>query len=98
MTGIHWKLFNFVPGQIQLTLSYNGQTAMITSPPKYKAGDTIYWYCCHDNCVHHANVLFVNVAKVGQHYLEVNYEVQTECQGETRTLFIDDYDAMEKDL
>lgn len=57
---------------------------MITSPPKYKIGDTIYWYCDQDQCVHHAVVLFVNVAKAGEHYIEVNYEVQAECQGEKK--------------
>ena len=68
---------------------------MITLPPKYKVGDIIYWYCSEDDCVHHAVVQYVNFAKVGEHYLEVNYEVEAICKGEKRTLFIDDYDAME---
>ena len=35
----------------------------MTNPPKYKVGDTIYWYCNEDGRVHNAEVLFVNVAK-----------------------------------
>ena len=50
----------------------------MTNPPKYKVGDTIYWYCNEDGRVHNAEVLFVNVAKVGDFYIEVNYEVEEE--------------------
>lgn len=67
----------------------------MTNPPKYKVGDTISWYCSTDDCVHHAKILFVNFAKVGEIYIEVNYEVETECKGKKRTLFIDDFDVME---
>ena len=70
----------------------------MANPPKYKVGDTIYWYCNDDGRVHHAEVQFVNVAKVGDIYIEVNYEVEEVSNGITKTLFIDDYDAMEKDL
>ncbi len=70
----------------------------MTNPPKYKVGDTIYWYCNEDGRVHSAEVQFVNFAKVGDIYIEVNYEVEVERNGKTKTLFIDDYDAMEKDF
>lgn len=70
----------------------------MTNAPKFKIGDTIYWYCSEDNCIHNAEVLFVNVAKVGNHYIEVNYEVESECNGVKKTLFVDDSDAMAKDL
>lgn len=71
---------------------------MITTPPKFKVGDTIFWYCSDDDCVHHAEIQYVNFAKAGESYIEVNYEVETICKGEKRTLFIDDCDAMESDL
>lgn len=70
----------------------------MTNPPKFKVGDTIYWYCCEDGLVHNAEVQFVNYAKAGDIYIEVNYEVEVECNGITKTMFIDEYDAMEKDL
>lgn len=66
----------------------------MTNSPKYKVGDTIYWYCNEDGQVHNAEVEYVNVAKVGDIYIEVNYEVEVECNGITKTMFIDDYDAM----
>lgn len=55
---------------------------------QYKVGDTIYWYCDMDDEVHHAEVQFVNYVAVG--YLEVNYEVETMCCGESKTCFIDE--------
>lgn len=67
----------------------------MTYPPKFKIGDTIYWYCREDDCVHRAEVQFVNVAKVGNIFIEVNYEVEVECNGRKKTLFIDDYDVIE---
>ena len=70
----------------------------MTNPPKYKIGDTIYWYCNEDGRVHNAEVLFVNVAKVGDFYIEVNYEVEEEYNGIKKTLFIDDYDVMDCEL
>lgn len=70
----------------------------MTTAPKYKIGDTIHWYCSKDDCVHHAEILFVNYAKVESGYLEVNYEVVTLCNGEERTLFIDDNEVMETDF
>ena len=70
----------------------------MTNPPKYKIGDTIYWYCNEDGRVHNAEVLFVNVAKVGDFYIEVNYEVEEEYNGIKKTLFIDDYDVMDREL
>ena len=70
----------------------------MTNPPKYEVGDTIYWYCVEDGQVHNAEVQFVYYAKTGDLYIEVNYEVEVECNGITKTMFIDDYDAMEKDF
>lgn len=71
---------------------------MITKGPKFKVGDTIYWYCNEDDRVHHAVVQYVNFAKAGDNYIEINYEVEIQFNGERRTLFIDDFDAMECDL
>jgi Golgi nucleoside diphosphatase len=65
----------------------------MTCPPKFKVGDTIYWYCTEDKRIHHAEVQFVNFAKAGDQYIEVNYEVEVDWNGQKRTLFIDDYDA-----
>jgi hypothetical protein len=70
----------------------------MTNPPKYKVGDTIYWYCNEDGRVHNAEVLFVNAAKVGDFYIEVNYEVEEEYNGIKKTLFIDDYDSMDCEM
>lgn len=69
----------------------------MTNAPKFNVGDIIYWYCDKDDCVHHAEILFVNFAKVEAGYLEVNYEVETLCDGKMKTLFIDDTDAMAYD-
>lgn len=60
---------------------------------KYKVGDIIYWYCDEEQCIHHAEVLFVNYAGVG--YPDINYEVKTICCGEEKTLFIDENDIMD---
>jgi hypothetical protein len=70
----------------------------MTNPPKFKVGDTIYWYCDEDGRVHHAEVQYVNYAKVGNYYIDVNYEVEEERNGIKKTLFIDDYDAMDSEL
>lgn len=70
----------------------------MTTPPNFKVGDTIYWYCNEDGLVHNAEVQFVNIAKVGDHYIEVNYEVEVYCNGVKKTMFVDDYDAMSSDL
>ena len=67
----------------------------MTNPPKYKICDTIYRYCNEDERVHNAEVQFVNFAKAGDIYIEVNYEVEDECNGIKKTLFIDDYDVMD---
>lgn len=60
---------------------------------KYKVGDSISWYCSTDDEIHHAEVLFVNYAGAG--YPDINYEVNTECCGERKTLFIDENDIIE---
>ncbi len=62
---------------------------------KYKVGDIIYWFCDIDNKIHQAEVLFVNYAGVG--YPDINYEVETVCCGEKKTLFIDEYDIIDTD-
>lgn len=66
-----------------------------TVETRYKVGDTIYWYCDNDDEVHHARVQFINHAKSIFH--EINYEVETFCCGQTRTLFIDEDDVIEPD-
>lgn len=63
---------------------------------KYKVGDIIYWLCDIDNKIHQAEVLFVNYAGVG--YPDINYEVETVCCGEKKTLFIDEYDIIDTDF
>ena len=40
----------------------------------------------------------MNVAKAGDFYIEINYEVEEECNGIKKTLFIDDYSAMDCEL
>jgi len=70
----------------------------MTNPPKFKVGDTIYWYCKEDGHVHNAEIQFVNIAKVGDHYIEVNYEVEAYFNGVKKTIFVDDYNAMASDL
>lgn len=62
---------------------------------KHKVGDIIYWFCDLDNKIHHAEVLFVNYAGAG--YPDINYEVETVCCGEKKTLFIDEYDIIDTD-
>ncbi len=63
---------------------------------KFKVGDTIFWYCDKEQCVHTAEVEYVNYAGAG--FSDINYEVHTVCCGEKQTFFIDENDAMEKDL
>ena len=43
---------------------------------KFKVGDTIFWYCDKDQCMHKAVVEFVNYA--GSGYPDINYEVKYE--------------------
>ena len=62
--------------------------------PKYKVGDTIYWYCDKEQRTHHAQVEYVNCVHIGNHFEDINYEVEAICCGEKKTLFIDEYDAM----
>ena len=68
------------------------------TPPKYNIGDTIYWYCDKEQRTHHAKVNFVNFVHVGCLYDDINYEVEAECCGEIKTMFIDEYDAMPNDF
>lgn len=68
----------------------------MSTETKYKIGDIIYWYCDIDQQIHHAKVLFVNYAGAG--YPDINYEVETICCGERKTLFIDEYDVMAPDF
>ena len=69
----------------------------IANPPKYKIGDTIYWYCDADQRYHHANVLMVNYALLGHHIDDINYEVIDEYDGLGVVSFIDEYDALERE-
>ena len=68
------------------------------NPPRYKIGDTIYWYCDKEQRTHHAIVEFVNFVHIGQYYEDINYEVEVVCCGEKKTMFIDEYDAMPTDF
>lgn len=68
------------------------------TPPKYKVGDTIYWYCEKEHQTHHAIVSFVNFVHVGRFYDEINYEVEAICCGKKQTMFIDENDAMPNDF
>lgn len=68
------------------------------TPPRFKIGDTIYWYCDKEQKIHHARVAFVNYVHIGKHYDDINYEVEVECCGEKRIMFIDENDIMTKDL
>jgi 8-oxo-dGTP diphosphatase len=70
----------------------------IVNPPKFKIGDIIYWHCDADQMVHHAKVLMVNYALMGNHIEDVNYEVIDECDGSNAIRFIDEYDAFDHDL
>ena len=71
---------------------------MTTSAPKFKIGDTIYWYCDKEQRIHHAQVEFVNYVHIGDFFDDINYEVEAECCGEVRTLFVDENDAMPTDF
>ena len=68
------------------------------NPPKYKIGDTVYWYCDKEQRTHHAKVEFVNFVQIGRFYEDTNYEVEVVCCGEKKTMFIDEYDAMLTDF
>lgn len=70
----------------------------LADQPRFKIGDTIYWFCDDDQRVHHAEVLFVNYAVMGNHCVDVNYEVLDECNGPAITRFIDEFDATDRDL
>lgn len=63
---------------------------------KFQVGDTIFWYCDTEQCVHSATVEFVNCSGTG--LSDTNYEVHTVCCGEEQTIFVDENDAMEKDF
>ena len=68
------------------------------NPPRYKIGDTIYWYCDKEQRTHHAIVEFVNFVHIGRFYEDINYEVEVVCCGEKKTMFIDEFDAMPTDF
>lgn len=70
----------------------------ILNPPRFKIGDTIYWLCNDDQRVHHAKVLMVNYALLGEYIDDVNYEVIDECNGSGSVCFVDERDAEDKDL
>lgn len=63
---------------------------------KFKVGDTIFWYCDKEQCVHKAKVEYVNTAGAG--YPDTNYEVRAICCGELKTIFVDENDAMDREL
>ena len=66
--------------------------------PRFKVGDTIYWYCDMEQRTHHGVVRFVNYVHVGEFYDDINYEVESLCCGKTKTFFIDEYNAMAEDF
>mgnify|MGYP007056171779 CR=1 FL=1 len=68
------------------------------TPPRFKVGDTIYWYCKKEQRIHHAKVDFVNYVHIGNFYDDINYEVEAVCCGEKKTMFIDEYDVLPKDI
>lgn len=70
----------------------------IENPPRFKTGDTIFWYCDDDQRVHHAKVLMVHYAMMGRYLADINYEVVDECNGPAITRFIDEEDASDGDL
>ena len=70
----------------------------ILNPPRFKIGDTIYWLCNDDQRVHHAKVLMVNYALLGDYIDDVNYEVIDECNGSGSVCFVDERDAEDRDL
>jgi len=67
------------------------------NPPKFKIGDTIYWYCNDDQRTHHANVLSICYAIVGSYVEDISYEVIDECNGPAVRRYIDDLDAEDRD-
>lgn len=69
---------------------------VVMEKAKFKVGDIIYWYCDKEQRVHSSTVLFVNMAGAG--YPDINYEVEVECCGEIKTVFVDENDAMENDV
>lgn len=71
---------------------------MMDNPPRFKIGDTIYWYCDKEQRTHYARVDFVNYVHIGNLYDDINYEVECECCGEKKTMFIDECDAMASDF
>lgn len=68
------------------------------TPPRFKVGDTICWYCDKEQKTHKARVDFVNYVQIGHFYDDINYEVEVVCCGEKKTMFIDECDAMPDDL
>ena len=68
------------------------------NPPKFNVGNTIYWYCDDDQRVHHAKVLSIVYFLAGEYVEDISYEVLDECNGPAVRRYIDQYDAMDKDL
>ena len=56
----------------------------MTSSPKFKVGDTIYWYCSEDGRVHNAEVQFVNVAKAFNELLNITGLILTKFDGDSK--------------
>jgi 8-oxo-dGTP diphosphatase len=65
----------------------------ILNPPRFKIGDTIYWHSNDEQRVHHAKVLMVNYALLGEYIDDVNYEVIDEWGDSGFVRFIDEHDA-----
>lgn len=62
----------------------------------YKIGDIIYRYSDMEHRIHEGKVLFVNYA--GVDFPDINYEVEIECYGEKKALFLDEDEIISTDL
>lgn len=62
--------------------------------PKFYLGDSISWFC--DSCgeVHHGKVDF---AVAGFAYDAPHYEVLTECCGEEKRMYVDEWDVLKEE-
>lgn len=66
-------------------------------PPKFKEGDTIFWFCDADQRVHQSKVTFVSFVKVGENYIDVSYEIEEVINGEKKVMYINEEDAYDED-
>ena len=67
------------------------------TPPKFKEGDTIFWFCNADQRMHQSKVTFVSFAKVGENYIDISYEIEELIKGEKKVMYIVEEDACDED-